>query len=161
MLSILEVSWESPVREILDLSRSLIFALDVLQMDCAMGFGFFESYIFICTLPLFGVWIYAIAAAVLHRMKVEAAPLKVWNAIGLIAQGLFIGFLMHGIKPFIYLSHPSGEQTLKSGPDILVGSSSHQTLMICGTIHLLLYGAGFIHANLLKGGSWVSHMQVP
>lgn len=140
----LDIPWGHPLDDILKMCR--VFALDfgILQLDCALGFNYVWRFIFGSAFPMLGALVYFFSALALQRAGYVDAPLRCWNAVGMIFQGLFIGFLLHGIKPFLVYEHPNGELSMVSGPEIRVGTSDHDELAACGVVHLIVYGGGFM-----------------
>ena len=85
---------------------------------------------------------YLSAAAILpfFGSKMKDAPLRACNALGMIWQALFISIVLHCLKPILSLEHPTGQETLISGPDVLVGSPAQKRLEALGIAQLLIYG---------------------
>jgi len=127
----LVIPWPSPLRELLYFTRIFTLDLDFLQMDCATGLLYEGKYLVGALLPLLIIAAFGLVAALLPRLKkVKAtdAPTRCVNAVGLGMQSLYIGLLLHGIKPFVFIQHPNGKKSVLDSPQVLVGTAIHTRL---------------------------------
>jgi len=143
VFSRLTIPWRTPILDIITFCKIFSFDFDILNLDCTVGLNYEQRYLFASILPALLILSCAFAASILSKLGWTDAKVRCVNAVGLSMQALYIGFLIHGIKPFMYFPHPNNERSVLDGPTVLSGSPVHAKLVVCAVVHLLVYGAGF------------------
>lgn len=141
----LNIAWGSPLDDLLTVSSLFTLDFHSTNVDCSWGFDLFEQYLTGSLIPLLILLLYFVAALMLRRFYDRRdAPLRCWNSAGLIFHTFFIGFVLHGVQPFILHQQPNGKHSIRTLPGLVLETPEHVFFAAVGVLHLLFYGGGFI-----------------
>jgi len=144
----IDINWKEPISWIIDLS-SVISSAELLSLPftCSTSLQAAGQFALSSALPLcIVVGCVSLAAAGF------ASPRKVLNTLGTIVYALFLLLVLHALKPFRFIVHPSGEKSLLAMPSIVQGSEDHRSLIAVGILVLLVYCVSFL--TICLWASW-------
>mmetsp|Transcript_25228 Transcript_25228/g.81538 ORF Transcript_25228/g.81538 Transcript_25228/m.81538 type:complete len:1013 (-) Transcript_25228:473-3511(-) len=140
----MDIPWGYPIKDVLRVTQVFHLEVRILHIECSLGLNYRQGYILAVIIPAIIFFIYFLVTKILQRFDYKDVDLRCWNAIGMINQGFFIGFLLHGITPFLITKHPNGKRTVRIAGEVVVGTPEHSELAAAATLSLLVYSFGFL-----------------
>jgi hypothetical protein len=159
----LNVAWPESVDGMFGSFQIFLFDPDVLGLECVMGNSGTAVFPLKCMSPFMmiaTILLYWVASRALVAFKMESWALnKTLNCIGIFLQVAFIAIIGMIAVPFQCYSHPNGQSSVASYPQILCGSSEHSSLVALAMVLLMVIVIPFAALNAwitLKVRAWSS-----
>merc|ERR1712216_1074791 len=115
--------------------------------NCNFGTGFGSRLAFHALPPVLVVGGYVVVFAVVRVLSIGriAPPMTVdstFNAAGMLLQTLYVFLCKESLGYLVAQAHPDAPDTLALYPDVLVGGSTHLSMLWLGVITILVYVVG-------------------
>jgi len=138
----IDIDWKEPMLSVVGLT-SLVSSAGAISMPlaCSLRLRAVSQFALTSVLPFCLVAFCALLAVVK-----AATPRKLFNTLGNIAYALFLLLVLHALKPFRFIVHPSGEKSVLAMPEITEGTEDHLALVVIGLLAVLLLCVPFLSA---------------
>lgn len=163
LLAAIEISWESPLRELFQWIEVLNFDFSILRPDCVNLSDPLLSFVVRQAIPLVCLPIVLLVLLVKKRFMKEQFDLEVEfvNACGMVGNTFLVAILLSCTSPLVCYPHPAGSgESMRSSPSALCWRGGvHSAMLGVGAISFLIVPLPFFTAAMfasLRFPAWAA-----